>query len=212
MFRSAAFFIIITVISSAAGDAGKAVSGRCDNGRGTFLYTDLSMYTGEWKNKQRHGEGIMYYPDGSELRGEFCEDRPHGFAVFLLPDGRVRRIRFNKGRTLTSSYVSDFLYDGAVYGEYSSQGRYRGWYRGTSMTGYKPHGRGIMKWVDGSEYSGEWREGKIHGRGTMVWENGSRYSGQWEDGRRTGYGIFSSPEGAVSKGRWRDNALMESLF
>lgn len=96
------------------------------------------------------------------------------------------------------------------YGEaLTAQGaKYIGYFRDGRF-----HGKGIMKFVEGHEYRGDWdnqnREGegrllfkngddfvgqfkknKIHGRGIMQYYNGSRYEGQWIDNRPQGEGVF----------------------
>ena len=42
------------------------------------------------------------------------------------------------------------------------------------MQGTKREGRGRQKWVDGSEYTGDWRDDKANGYGTYTHTNGSR--------------------------------------
>ena len=39
------------------------------------------------------------------------------------------------------------------------------------------NGEGIYRWVDGTVYNGEWREGKMHGTGTFTLEEGRYYTG-----------------------------------
>ena len=45
-------------------------------------------------------------------------------------------------------------------------------------------GRHHARWPDGSEYYGEWRDGRAHGRGAFVWPSGTPAD-------------FSSSEGAL---------------
>ena len=33
--------------------------GDCDNGNGTWTYTDLTTYVGEWRNGKKHGKGTV---------------------------------------------------------------------------------------------------------------------------------------------------------
>ena len=40
-----------------------------------------------------------------------------------------------------------------------------------------------MKWSDGREYDGYWKDGKMNGDGgTMTWPDGKVKKGTWEDG------------------------------
>ena len=51
-----------------------------------------------------------------------------------------------------------------------------------------PDGEGAATWPDGSEYVGEWRDGRAHGRGVYVWPSGARYEGEWVGGLEHGVG------------------------
>lgn len=44
--------------------------------------------------------------------------------------------------------------------------------------------------VDGSEYTGAWKEDLRHGEGVEIWANGDRYEGEWEEDMRQGRGSF----------------------
>ncbi|CAI6351205.1 unnamed protein product [Macrosiphum euphorbiae] len=74
-----------------------------------------------------------------------------------------------------------------------------------------PEGRGIIRWLDGSWYSGEFLKGLRHGRGLHVsCEDGRRwYSGDWTNGTRNGRGetacCVGQPDGALNySGDWVD--------
>jgi len=74
-----------------------------------------------------------------------------------------------------------------------------------------PEGRGVIKWLDGSWYRGEFLKGLRHGRGLHVsCEKGRRwYSGEWTNGKRNGRGetacCVGQPDGALNySGDWVD--------
>jgi hypothetical protein len=92
------------------------------------------------------------------------------------------------------------------------------------------HGPVICNYADGSEYQGEWQDGKRHGIGTYIsptgtryegeWENdgasghgvchyadGMKYDGQFESGERHGKGILISPEGDCYEGQFKDDLV-----
>ncbi len=96
---------------------------------------------------------------------------------------------------------------GCVFGEFVSIGRYTGWFKGSRTKGYVPHGRGTMRYFNGSVYTGQWRNGKMHGNGSVRWEDRSSYSGEWVDGKRTGYGTYTWPNGDIYVGRWKENEM-----
>ena len=92
------------------------------------------------------------------------------------------------------------------------------------------HGPVTCNYADGSEYQGEWQDGKRHGTGTYIsptgtryegeWENdgasghgfchyadGMKYDGQFESGERHGKGVLISPEGDRYEGQFKYDLL-----
>jgi len=63
------------------------------------------------------------------------------------------------------------------FGDKKTQDYYEG-----DVKGEKPHGLGIMRYVDGSKYVGEWENGKRDGWGTIIMSNGEKYRRKWKDG------------------------------
>ena len=57
-------------------------------------------------------------------------------------------------------------------------------------------GKGRIKYADGTEYEGEWRNNEKHGRGYMKWAGGKKtYSGDWYCDVAKGHGQFTWTEG-----------------
>lgn len=44
-------------------------------------------------------------------------------------------------------------------------------------------GFGILKWIDGRYYKGQFSNDKRHGKGEMYYTDGSRYVGNWSQGK-----------------------------
>eukprot|EP00918_Siedleckia_nematoides_P104952 GHVU01229145.1.p1 GENE.GHVU01229145.1~~GHVU01229145.1.p1 ORF type:complete len:178 (+),score=29.26 GHVU01229145.1:24-536(+) len=84
----------------------------------------------------------------------------------------------------------------------SSQ-KVRLYHRGGVSDG-QPHGLGVLRWDDGSEYEGEWRYGERHGLGVQRWKDGiTRYAGQWDRDRHHGLGVSKKNSGLLDyAGRW----------
>eukprot|EP00164_Ancoracysta_twista_P001451 GFYU01001891.1.p1 GENE.GFYU01001891.1~~GFYU01001891.1.p1 ORF type:complete len:263 (-),score=48.56 GFYU01001891.1:341-1129(-) len=64
-------------------------------------------------------------------------------------------------------------------------------YEGDTNDDGKPHGTGVMKYVDHSryvKYTGDFRNGERHGKGTMLYTSGAVYEGEWVDDVRCGTG------------------------
>jgi len=65
----------------------------------------------------------------------------------------------------------------------------------------KPHGKGIMMWRDGSQYGGDWNQGKACGLGVETYADGSMYCGQFLEDMRHGIGVFTSAADSYA-GSW----------
>lgn len=76
---------------------------------------------------------------------------------------------------------------------------------GTVFRGYSKsakHGQGTMKWPNGDEYVGEWKNDKMDGQGTMTWANGDLYEGAWKDDIMNGQGTYIWANGDEYTGTW----------
>lgn len=66
----------------------------------------------------------------------------------------------------------------------------------------KPHGAGVMSYLMGGRYCGEFVNGRRHGSGTMVFPDGSSFEGEWVDDRITGMGVKCETNGTRYEGEW----------
>jgi hypothetical protein len=67
------------------------------------------------------------------------------------------------------------------------------------------HGLGTYRFARGSEYTGDWADGKMHGWGVFVEEaSGDRYEGHWDHGERT-LGLYAFGNGDVYHGAFFHN-------
>ena len=73
-------------------------------------------------------------------------------------------------------------YEGQLI-EYQNRGKYldtQGDERlDPTPSGLMRHGLGVMVWLDGSIYQGEWQENEHHGRGRIIHPDGDIYDGEW---------------------------------
>ena len=49
---------------------------------------------------------------------------------------------------------------------------------------------GIESWIDGTNYEGQYKDGKKNGKGRFVWSDQSIYEGKLKDNMLEGYGII----------------------
>lgn len=52
------------------------------HGHGKMMFTDGSVYEGQWMNDQKNGMGIVHYPSGNIYEGSFLNDQKEGFGKF----------------------------------------------------------------------------------------------------------------------------------
>ena len=69
----------------------------------------------------------------------------------------------------------------------------------------KLHGRGREDRA-GTIYQGNYAHGKRHGNGTLTESSGLRYEGMWRDGERSGYGGQLFADGSKYEGDWHADA------
>ena len=81
------FFFITILFSSSMHAKRTGCDGECENGTGTWTYTDQTVYTGEWVNSKKQGKGIETWPNGYVYEGEFFNSQWHGEGNLTFPDG-----------------------------------------------------------------------------------------------------------------------------
>ncbi|XP_067299640.1 alsin [Pseudorasbora parva] len=93
---------------------------------------------------------------------------------------------------------------------FSKEGRLKdASYEGRWLSG-KPHGKGILKWPDGTVYCGTFKNGMEDGFGDYMMPNATfnkfeRYQGHWKEGKMHGFGTYWHASGEVYEGSFRDN-------
>ena len=60
-----------------------------EDGRGTMVYANGSVYEGQWRAGKRHGHGKHTLATGEVYEGEFVTGKRHGAATQTLADGRL---------------------------------------------------------------------------------------------------------------------------
>jgi len=81
----------------ALGDDGKCIEGDCANGKGIYLYSDGSKYTGEFADGVRNGQGTLKIVGGIKYVGQWANDLPNGQGVKTLEDGMQYSGEFKNG-------------------------------------------------------------------------------------------------------------------
>eukprot|EP01130_Rhizamoeba_saxonica_P015048 TRINITY_DN6678_c0_g2_i1.p1 TRINITY_DN6678_c0_g2~~TRINITY_DN6678_c0_g2_i1.p1 ORF type:complete len:332 (-),score=62.94 TRINITY_DN6678_c0_g2_i1:80-1075(-) len=149
-------------------------------------YRCYSIDTPTKKAKYDH----LYIRGLGNYEGDTVNGKPHGNgSVRLEMEGAERLMvgRFFDGQIVKGKVEN--LETGAFY-----KGEFRN---------FQYHGYGRIKRE--FTYEGTWEYGKPHGRGIMKYEDNSEYSGQFKNGKRYGEGKFVSPGVLQFEGSWKDD-------
>ncbi len=67
------------------------------------------------------------------------------------------------------------------------------------------HGNGKMRYDNGNEYDGQWKNNKREGKGITRYASENVYIGMWKGGKRHGFGVFHiSKSGDIYRGNWEN--------
>ncbi len=99
-------------------------------------------------------------------------------------------------------------------GEKNQEGKYHGkgiitfingeqWV-GEFKDGEPYNGVGVYIWPDSSRYEGEIIKGLFQGQGTYLYADGKKYVGEWKDGEYNGQGTLTYADGEQWKGEFKD--------
>ena len=168
------------------------------------------VYTGKWRNDERHGPGQMRWANGLLYDGEFVRDRRHNVrGVLQLPSGE----RYEGEWKHNLMHGAGQYYDGkgtTFVGEFTSGHPARtgdltlpdgSTYKGEVMD-MRPCGVGTQVHLNGDRYTGGFQNALRHGQGTMEYSSGARYVGEWRQGMREGSGVFAAM-GESYDGLWK---------
>jgi hypothetical protein len=73
-------------------------------------------------------------------------------------------------------------------------------------------GTGVMRYFDGSTYSGEWKDGKRHGMGTLLYADGRKYVGEFADDQLHGEGVITLLDGRLIESHWDNGEQISARF
>jgi len=200
------------------------ISGDCDNGYGTWVYSNGDKYEGTWVNQKMHGQGTYYYSNGDIYKGGFKNNELDGTATYtarngdkyvgqykknemegegtyFYKDGKVEKGLFVKGR-----YIGDENATGCVSGDCKNgKGTYildNGEKYVGSMKNGSREGKGTYYFNSGEWYKGIWKKNMRNGEGTNYFPDGEKYIGNWKNDKRHGYGTHTYLDGKERTGMW----------
>ena len=174
---------------------------------GEYFWSDGSYYEGEF-NGSRSGNGTQVYSNGSIYIGDWAEDQKAGNGYFIWPDnGNIydgifaENVRNGEGTLYTLDrlrqngiWEDDQLKEGeeqtlAQDGQETWTGENNAVYTGVRTDGIL-NGMGSVRYENGNWYHGEFVNGLKDGEG-IYYDVSSEYFyfGEWKEGNREGKGI-----------------------
>ncbi len=69
----------------------------------------------------------------------------------------------------------------------------------------KKNGYGVLKFKNGDEYAGEWKDNKKDGKGRYTWKNRGSYYGEWKNNKIHGEGVETFSNGEYYIGEFSEN-------
>lgn len=196
----------------------ECIKGNCENGSGTYKWTEGDVYEGQWKDGKMNGQGTYKYPDGGVYVGQYKNNIQNGQGTFKYSDGGVYEGQWKDARkngqgtytNINGVKSSGIWVDDELKGKsledldkltQSNQTNTE------CIDGDCENGQGTYKFPSGAVYEGQWKDDKFNGQGTYKWLDGAAYEGEWKDGKKNGQGTYTNPNGVKSSGTWLDGKL-----
>jgi len=76
---------IISIFSASA--FAQCTEGNCENGQGTFKFSNGAEYKGQWKNSRLDGQGTYKFSDGAKYKGQWKNSRLDGQGTLTYFNG-----------------------------------------------------------------------------------------------------------------------------
>lgn len=145
------------------------------------------------------GEGELTLKDQTTYRGQFFQGYYHGDGHLVYPD--LSEVR--------GKFVHGILFGAGVFKYPPHEPQKKEEFIGEFKNG-KPHGKGTLKFLNGTMYNGEFEDGLMCGEGKLAIasekteiSNNECYVGEFKDNLYDGYGEYMSYGFIVYKGYWR---------
>eukprot|EP01032_Pedospumella_encystans_P039274 gene39274-biopygen29809 len=200
---------------------GEFREGKFYTGTGSVRFKDGSVYEGALLAGEKHGQGKLTYLEGNIVEGEFRKGNIWNGS--RLENGQIAK-RWVEGKLVVteaeeSAPTTEFQPDTALPFT-NKQGVV---FDGVYLDASNKHGKGQIKYPDGSVYEGEWLKDKRHGagrltsatgevfegmfekdvpvsgKGVLLIKNGGKYEGELVEGKRHGLAKITNKEGVMEE-------------
>jgi hypothetical protein len=170
----------------------QCLTGNCQNGTGTFMFSGGAKYNGQFYSGKPHGTGTLSFTNGNNYTGDWKDGIREGKGKMNFKNGNKYEGEFKRGKISGT---------GSMY--YQNGDKYVGKWDNES-----PNGKGIYYFKTKERYEGEFINGKFEGKGSMIYPDGTKFTGNWKDNRKNGNGKFVKSDGSVLEGSWVNGELV----
>jgi len=164
----------------------QCIIGNCENGIGTFIYTDKSRVEGNWRNGKPNDKCKIFYKSGATYNGEMLNGDKSGAGRYVYSNGDIYEGNYKLDR---QNGLGKFF----VTSGYSEEGKYVN----DTLTGYA-----TIKYSNGDRYVGYTENGLPDGNGIYYFVGGDKFEGTYLNGKRNGSGTLYYAKGGILKGTW----------
>jgi hypothetical protein len=84
----------------------QCITGNCQTGEGTYIYSDNTSYTGDFKDSLAHGYGMCQYSNGNKYVGHWKAHNFHGEGTFYESKGRIVKAIWEEGKLIKILNIS----------------------------------------------------------------------------------------------------------
>ena len=166
----------------------QCISGDCENGKGTYVYSDNTRIEGDWKDGEPNGKCTIIYKSGDIYQGEMEIGVKNGFGKYTFKSGDYYEGYYKNGER--NGYGKFVKANG-----YSEEGVY---------TNNIISGNVTITYPDGDRYVGVIKDKNLNGDGIYYYSNGDKFEGSFKDGKKSGHGVLYFAKGGMLKGIWHD--------
>jgi len=163
------------------------IEGNCENGQGTFIYSDNAKYKGQFKDGEWHGLGAFNL-GAIEVHGKDVIDDDYRLGIDK---------RYKHGILFHQHHLS-----GRLYRKGGKPMEYIGQFKSGVFDG-----QGTITFPNFDKYEGQFKNGFPDGQGTYIFHGGRKYVGEMKKGTIKGKGIMTYPDGKKYIGLFKERQV-----
>jgi hypothetical protein len=184
-------FLIFLMISCSFNADSRCLTGNCLNGKGKYLFSDGSQYSGTFMNGKLHGFGTVRYKNGNSYTGDFARGVMQGSGSFEFASGNKYEGNFHNGKMEGTGTMC-----------YHNGDKYSGEWKHNHMSG-----KGTYTFTNGVNYVGYFLNSMMHGTGKLIFKDGAILEGEWVKNLKHGNFVFTDTRGVSDVQNYENDVI-----